>query len=125
MANAFGAIFMIIGLLWIGATFGVAWDAYKHNRSPVTWFFAVAVFGIFGLLAYSLTYSEGINMNSKRSSDTNLRVSANAIKEETGEETELSLVVHTESVDTAIKQFERRCRNEGYLIQEKPSVERE
>lgn len=119
--SAFGLVFLLIGLLWVGATVGVAWDASKHNRNPITWFFAVAVFGVFGLLAYAITYSG----ETSRSSDTALRVSANAIKEETGEETKLSLVIHTESVDTAIKQFERRCQNEGYLIQEKPSVERE
>lgn len=120
--SAFDFVVFLIALMWIGATVGVAWDAHQHNRNPVTWGFAVGIFGVFGLFAYALTYS---GENSGSSSDTVLRVSAEVKHEDTGEETRLSLKVHTDSVDQAIKQFKQRCHTEGYLLQEKPTVDPE
>ncbi|WP_144240027.1 hypothetical protein [Haladaptatus cibarius] len=68
-----------------------------------------------------MSYSE----EAQPSSDTVIRVSADAKNTDTGEDTRLSIGIRTDSVDGAIKEFESQCDREGYLIQEKPTIERE
>lgn len=120
MSDIIPIIVLLAGVLWIGSTVGVTYDAYKHGRNPLKWFLAVAVFGLFGLTWYAISYREP--MRPQNETDRTLLVTSEVVDVETNEKTTVQLPVNTDSTTFAIEAFEKKCKESGYQPVTKPEV---